>query len=427
MPNGSKDRHRSVHILFVQPNGQNVERYVHELRVAGFQTKADFVETPEQFIAYLSLQPYDLVVAESPSPKWEATQVLALLHQSGRQIPLIFVSETFERETVADFITKGAYDCIEFDHLGHLPVAIRRALDAGSLRIERDRAEKMLKHSEAKYRALIGNLTYGMCRCGLDGNFLNVNQALITMLGYPTREELMEANLLSAIILEPDMHARLLGKAGQENGSNPFEIEWKSLNGTPLKVRLTGREVKAEHELPDSYEVIVEDITKQRALEEQLRQQATRDALTGLANYRQLVDELSTEIKRSKRTAREFALLLFDLDGLKIINDQYGHLVGSNALCRLADALCIGSRDIDTPARFGGDEFALVLPETDSDAAIRVARRICDSLARDGKEPRLSMSVGIAIYPENGKTLEMLLETADRALYKMKGARTNVH
>jgi diguanylate cyclase (GGDEF)-like protein len=190
-----------------------------------------------------------------------------------------------------------------------------------------------------------------------------------------------------------------------------------------VRVRLTGREVCGDPGTPESYEVIVEDVTKQRALEDHLRQQATRDALTGLANYRQLVEVLSTEIKRSKRTEREFALLFLDLNGLKQINDHYGHLVGSKALCRLADALSMCSREIDTAARFGGDEFALVLPETGAAAANAVARRVCSSLAKDAKEPRLSVSVGIAIYPQDGRTIESLLRTADRALYKMKGER----
>jgi len=405
---------------------EDAERYLQELRM-GFKVSADVVETTEQFTARLNLQPYDLIVAGYPSPNWDGAQVMELLHQFGKPIPIIFIGDTLNRETVADLITRGAYDCIEMDHIGHLPVAIRRALDQANLRIERDRAEKMLKHSEAKYRALIGNLTYGICRCSLDGDFLDVNQALITMLGYASKKELLAANLASAAILDPITRARLLGQSGQKEATKPFETEWMGNNGTPIRVRLTGRAVRAEQGAPDSYEVIVEDVTNQRALEDQLRQQAMRDPLTGLANYRQLVDVLNTEIKRSTRTGREFALLLLDLDGLKQINDSHGHLVGSNALCRLADALCTCSRDIDTAARYGGDEFALILPETGADQAVLVARRICDCLVNDAKEPRLSVSVGVAIYPQDGKTIENLLHTADRALYKMKGARNTTH
>ena len=97
------------------------------------------------------------------------------------------------------------------------------------------------------------------------------------------------------------------------------------------------------------------------------------DPLTGLANYSRLVDALGAEIQRSRRTGRSFSVLLFDLDGLKKVNDNHGHLVGSAAICRVADVLRANSRAIDTPARYGGDEFALVLPETEVNAARVVA------------------------------------------------------
>jgi diguanylate cyclase (GGDEF)-like protein len=151
-----------------------------------------------------------------------------------------------------------------------------------------------------------------------------------------------------------------------------------------------------------------------------LRQQAVKDPLTGLANYRHLVEVLDTEIKRSERTSREFALLFLDLDGLKKINDTFGHLVGSRALCRLADVLCNSSRDMDTAARFGGDEFALILPETGEVPANLVAGRIADNLAHDGRKPKLSVSIGVAIYPKDGESIDALMGAADVAVYAMK-------
>ena len=90
----------------------------------------------------------------------------------------------------------------------------------------------------------------------------------------------------------------------------------------------------------------------------------------------------------------------------------------------MADVLCSSCRDIDTPARFGGDEFALVLPETNTEAANLVAQRISESVANDDKGPKLSVSVGIAVYPEDGETIESLLSQADAALYSMKQERT---
>jgi len=158
---------------------------------------------------------------------------------------------------------------------------------------------------------------------------------------------------------------------------------------------------------------------RQRAVE-QARSLAVIDPLTGLANYRKLVDELDVEIKRYSRTGRSFAILLLDLDGLKTINDTHGHLSGNQALCRLARVLRVHSRDIDTAARHGGDEFALILPEAEREAARQVAQRISDGLADDGEQPTLSVSIGVAVCPEHGDKVEILLGAADRDLYEMK-------
>src|SRR5271168_5340191 len=163
------------------------------------------------------------------------------------------------------------------------------------------------------------------------------------------------------------------------------------------------------------------EVTEHGRADERVRQLAVTDPLTGLANYRRLLDALDLEIKRSERTARPFSILLLDMDGLKIINDAYGHLVGSRALCRLANTLLIHCREIDTAARYGGDEFVLVLPETELEAALQVAQRISERLKNDGELPKLSVSTGAAVYPADGASLDELLSAADHALYREKG------
>jgi two-component system, cell cycle response regulator len=156
---------------------------------------------------------------------------------------------------------------------------------------------------------------------------------------------------------------------------------------------------------------------------EQVRHLAVSDPLTGLANYRRLLEVLENETERTNRNGRPFAVLLFDLDGLKKINDTYGHVVGSQALNRLAHILRIHCRAIDTAARYGGDEFALVLPETQREEAERVANRIRAVLASDPEQPPLSASIGISIYNGNGERIEKLLSAADQQLYAEKERR----
>jgi len=158
-------------------------------------------------------------------------------------------------------------------------------------------------------------------------------------------------------------------------------------------------------------------------VEARLRQLAVSDPLTGLANYRQFSYAIDAEIKRSGRTERPFAVVLMDLDGLKQINDRYGHLVGSQALCRVAEMLLGSCREVDTAARFGGDEFALVLPETGETAAWHVARRIAERVARDAEKPAISVSIGVAVHPRDGQKLEGLISAADCVLCQNKAGK----
>ena len=168
------------------------------------------------------------------------------------------------------------------------------------------------------------------------------------------------------------------------------------------------------------------EASEHKRADEHVRQLAVTDPLTGLSNYRRLLDTLDSEIKRYARIGRSFAVLLIDLDGLKRINDTHGHVVGSRALCRLAETLQIHCREIDTAARYGGDEFVLVLPETDSEAAWHVAQRISERLKNDGEEPSISVSAGAAIFPRDGRTIDELLGAADHALYRDKSASKRI-
>ncbi len=161
-------------------------------------------------------------------------------------------------------------------------------------------------------------------------------------------------------------------------------------------------------------------LLEQARLFEQVRTMAVTDPLTGLANYRRLISVLEAEVDRSRRTQRPFSVVLLDMDGLKIINDQYGHLTGSRALVRIGKILRNHSRAIDTAARYGGDEFALVLPEAGKDISSRVVSRIRERLSAEPERPALAVSAGVAAFPEDGDTPEKLLGAADRALYAMK-------
>jgi diguanylate cyclase (GGDEF)-like protein len=151
------------------------------------------------------------------------------------------------------------------------------------------------------------------------------------------------------------------------------------------------------------------------------------DPLTGLYNRRHFQAALDREIRRSTRTnRREFALLMLDLDELKPVNDTYGHQVGDQLIRGLATVLQRTVRTTDTAARYGGDEFAVLLPETNREGAMAVAeklRRDSEALAERGA--RTTVSIGLVVYPHDGETVERLLTEADNALYLAKKGGKN--
>src|SRR5579862_4511968 len=416
-------RRRLLRVLFVHRDAEVVDNCLEELKKAQFTVSADFVLNLAQCGERLRSESYDVVVAEYPCPSLKGSKSLQVLHKELQETPLLFVASALRSESIAQLAADGGFDYVERDHVAQLPMAIRQALNEKKLREELEEARKALRHSQSLYRALVDNPAYGIFRCNAEGETIAVNQALASMLGYASKEELLAANHSTDLLASFRGGSSLVGRSAVAKRIEPIEIDWKRRDGATLKARLSGRAAYDDKGDFAGYEIIAVDVTEQRSLEEQLRHQASSDSLTGLSNHRRLFEVLHAEICRSNRTGREFSLVLLDLDGLKQVNDRFGHLTGDRALCRLGEILKDCCRSIDTAARHGGDEFALVLPETGSADATLVARRICELLMNEIEEPALSVSFGIASHPIDASTIGTLLYAADRALYGMKSWR----
>ncbi len=162
------------------------------------------------------------------------------------------------------------------------------------------------------------------------------------------------------------------------------------------------------------------------SLLQRLRRAADLDQLTGLANHRQLQDRLVQEVARSSRSGRPLGVLMIDLDGFKDVNDQHGHAAGDEVLREVGVSLRQAVRSHDLVARYGGDEFVVLMPDTGAQEARAAGERLLDALRRqphvmsDGSRVEVGASIGYAVYPEDGVTPGMLLSAADRGMYGVK-------
>ena len=246
-----------VRILFVDDKESDVELCLHELKRMDFAVSADWVQVPAEFGERLRTQSYDVIVCDYSMPGWTGMEALELLHQENQEIPFILATSILDEDMTDAFMRKGAFDCIDKNRLNRLPLAVALAVEEKTRREERNHAEKKLRHSEAHYRALVENPTYGICHFDVDGRFLDVNEALVAMLGYGSKEELMAVNLATEIIRDPIERAQLFESYRQTGRVDLIEVEWKRKDGTPMKVRLSGRQVGIEEGASDGCEIIV--------------------------------------------------------------------------------------------------------------------------------------------------------------------------
>jgi len=161
-----------------------------------------------------------------------------------------------------------------------------------------------------------------------------------------------------------------------------------------------------------------------------LQRQSEVDELTGVMNMRGFKAMLEREVRQNKRYGRAFSLLMIDADGLKQVNDQLGHEAGNHMIQMVAQTIQSCLRGSDIVARFGGDEFVVMLPETDGVAAMTAAERIRMAVANtsvdlNGERIVATVSIGVACFPDDGGTIDDLLDKADRALYRSKNDGRN--
>ncbi len=292
--------------------------------------------------------------------------------------------------------------------------------------------QESLEEREAHLRAVVEGSLDGIVVIDYQGTILSFNPAAQCMFGVSEEEVL--GNNVNCLMPEPyrSEHDSYLSNYLQTGKASIIgigrEVEGLRSNGDsfPMDLEVTRVDVQGECRFVG----IVRDVTEARAMRQELERLAITDPLTGLVNRRRFFALGEENLARARRYQRRFSVMLLDVDHFKKVNDTHGHGVGDEVLKHIAKTGWAVLRDVDTWCRYGGEEFAVMLPETDLSSTYRLAERLRQSLSSQPIEPlelelKITVSIGIAEWSEEDEGLDSILERADKQLYEAKDSGRN--
>ncbi|MFC2078391.1 GGDEF domain-containing protein [Candidatus Bipolaricaulota bacterium] len=282
----------------------------------------------------------------------------------------------------------------------------------------------MLLSGESRYRSLFEGVPMGLYITTLDGRIIDANPALIQMLGYPSKEALMGI-MAADLYANPADRRRERSLLESDQALHNYETQLTRMDGHLIWVRDTCHAVRDGSGAILCFEGSLQDITEEKASEEKLNHMARHDPLTGVFNRYALTEVLEQEASRAQRYKHPIGVLMIDINRFKEVNDRFGHATGDKVLKLVAKILCSSVRDTDYVVRYGGDEFLLLLLETNGETTI-VRDRIVELMASRNPMNQLvdfpiTLSIGIAHWmPDTTESMESILSHADQAMYAEK-------
>ncbi|MCG8316104.1 MAG: EAL domain-containing protein [Pseudomonadales bacterium] len=388
----------------------------------------------------------DTIILDLKMPDLNGHQVMEYLQKNDKDIPIIVVSGETGFDSVTKALKSGAYDFIRKPYVAEeLVNAVKHAIKSKVLAQENHAMHEQVKHSESLHRFMVNSSPDIIYMLDPHGHFTFVNDSVQTLLNVP-RQALIGQHFSSLLSddqlkshpfalnerrsgdrktqnVELHLRRRISYESTQQSGtlSIPFEV---SSMGIYEEDKITGKK-----QYKGTYG-IARDITARKQAESVIRFQAYHDLLTGLPNRSLLKDRLKLAISQAKRCNEKVVFMFLDLDRFKIINDTLGHTIGDQLLQAVARRLQSCIREGDTLSRFGGDEFALLLPrircQEDAEAiAEKIISILNEPFHIEGHELYISVSIGIALYPDSGENMDTLIQHADIAMYDIKGNGKN--
>jgi len=392
-------------------------------------------------VAHLETGSFDLMLLDLMMPDLTGHQVMGIIKQRGFDVTVVVVSGDSSFDGAVGVLRQGAYDYIKKPYAPEeLLRTVENAINRRRLEEENREMQLRLSESEKLHRYIVNSSPDIIYMLDEEGRFTFVNERVETLLGYRVDE--LIGQHYSVLVHEDDREQaqyRFNERRTGDRASRNVELRLRCKIGGCSPRYFDASELPIEMSAMGVYDQtpaggrgvflgtygVARDISERKKAEEIISYQANHDLLTGLPNRTLLKDRLSLAIAQARRSEQSLAVLFLDLDRFKLVNDTLGHVAGDELLQAVAARLKDCLRDGDTLARVGGDEFMLLLPgvRTEEDAA-SVAYKIIGVLKRpfsiDGHDVFVSASIGVALYPRDGKTIDSLIKHADIAMYHIK-------
>jgi len=380
----------------------------------------------------LKIQGSAAAMACSNADAANATDTLIAIPVIGKENDLLACLMLFDNSSKADEdACFGAHEQMLLEQLASMmSVAIENSIQL----MESSRIEMDLEKSVATYRTLVEQIPAITYIATLDrSRILFVSPQIEAVLGFSQDDFLANQEIWSEQI-HPEDRSRVLAEVRQSLEENtPFHSEYRicSKDGRDIWVKDAASKVQ-DQEKDLYFQGVVQDISAQKSAEKQLMMMAHYDQLTGLANRVLFHDRLEQVVAHSKRHQQQFAVLYLDIDGFKSVNDDLGHHAGDVLLAEIARRLKTHVREVDTVARMGGDEFTIILDDVKTRATIelisnKLVAAIADPYAHIDAKHAVTVSMGIALYPDDSEDREVLITAADNAMYRAKNSGKNCY
>ena len=269
-------------LLLADDDPGDLELCLRELKKSDIPFLTDIVSTREAFAEKLRQKSFDVVISDYNMGGWTGLDALAMVQDLCPDVPLILLTRTLGDQMAVDCIKRGVTEYVLKEQVGRLPLALHRAKEERALREADKRAAQALRDSEARYRGLVNNATYGIYWEKPDGTLVYANRALVHMLGYDSAEEFLAMGTTGALYCNPSRRKVVQDSCAREQRVDAV-VDWKRKDGRAVTVRINARYAKNLDNESPCIETLVEDVTERTTLETQLLQSQKFEAIGQLA------------------------------------------------------------------------------------------------------------------------------------------------